>query len=61
MIKECSLFVKLASEEQLQAEATMREIRGAVLTKEQEIRDLNARVSELSVLNDAVASYNVIV
>ncbi|KAL0004423.1 hypothetical protein SO802_011984 [Lithocarpus litseifolius] len=57
MIKECSLFVKLASEERLQAEVTMREIRGVVLTKEQEIGDLNARVSELSVSNDAAASY----
>ncbi|KAK7842504.1 hypothetical protein CFP56_013697 [Quercus suber] len=57
MIKECSLFAKLASEERLQAEATMREIRGVVITKEQEIGDLNARVSELSVSNDAAASY----
>ena len=57
MIKECSLFVKLASEERLQAEATMREIHGVVLMNEQEIGDLNARVSELSVSNDAAASF----
>ncbi|XP_050276389.1 trans-Golgi network-localized SYP41-interacting protein 1 [Quercus robur] len=57
MIKECSLFVKLASEDRLQAEATMREIHGVVLMNEQEIGDLNARVSELSVSNDAAASY----
>ena len=39
----------------------MREIHGVVLTKEQEIGDLNARVSELSVSNDVAASYNVTV
>ena len=37
----------------------MREIHGVVLMKEQEIGDLNARVSELSVSNDVAASYNV--
>ena len=61
MIKECWLFVKLASEELLQAEATMREICGVVLMKEQEIGDLNAWVFELSVSNDVAASYNVTV
>ena len=61
MIKECWLFVKLASEELLRAEATMREIHGVVLMKEQEIGDLNAWVFELLVSNDVAASYNVTV
>ena len=39
----------------------MREIHGVVLTKEQDIGDLNAQVSELSVSNDSTTSYNVTV
>ncbi len=46
MIKECSQLVKTASEERLWAEATIREIRGVVFTKEREIEDLNARATE---------------
>lgn len=50
MVKDCTRFVKTVSEEWLQNEVKMRELHA-------EIEDLNARVSELSVSNDVVASY----
>jgi len=50
MVKDCSEFVRTASEERLRNEAKLRELHA-------EIEGLNARVSELSMSNDVVASY----
>ncbi|KAF8408364.1 hypothetical protein HHK36_007513 [Tetracentron sinense] len=60
MISECSKFVlhlKGTLDEQLQTEGTMRELHAVLYMKDQEIEDLHAKVTELSVSRDVSDSY----
>ncbi|KAK9276127.1 hypothetical protein L1049_005658 [Liquidambar formosana] len=57
MINECSESLKSALEERLQNEGTLRELHAILYMKDQEIEDLNAKVTELSVARDVVVSY----
>lgn len=56
---KCILFLKNALEEQLESEGTMRELHASLFKKDQEIEDLNAEVSEISLTHDVVVSYMV--
>ncbi|RWR72107.1 myosin-11 [Cinnamomum micranthum f. kanehirae] len=60
VIDDCSKFtssLKSALDEQLQSEGTVRELHAILFIKDQEIEDLGARVSELSVSCDVYVSY----
>ncbi|XXG45164.1 hypothetical protein AAC387_Pa02g0323 [Persea americana] len=60
VIDDCSKFtssLKSVLDEQLQSEGTVRELHAILFTKDQEIEDLSARVSELSVSCDVYVSY----
>lgn len=49
MMNECSNFVRNALDLQLQKEETIREIQATLSMKDQEIKDLRAKVTELSI------------
>ncbi|KAJ7945492.1 myosin-10 isoform X1 [Quillaja saponaria] len=57
IINECLQFIKTTSEEHLQTEATIRDLHSTLVMKDQEIEDLNSKVTEFSISNDVVASY----
>lgn len=52
MANECSKLIKHALDEWSQTAGTISELQATLSVKDQEIEDLNARVSELSVSND---------
>ncbi|KAG6654866.1 myosin heavy chain, non-muscle [Carya illinoinensis] len=51
MVNDCSEFVKAASEERLQTEATVRDLHALLFSKDQEIEYLNARVTEYGTIS----------
>ncbi|XP_057949438.1 trans-Golgi network-localized SYP41-interacting protein 1 [Malania oleifera] len=57
MIDECSEFLRSALSERSQTDGTIRELHAILFMKNQEIEDLSAKVTELSVSHDVVASY----
>ncbi|XP_010248789.1 PREDICTED: myosin-11 isoform X2 [Nelumbo nucifera] len=60
MISDCSKFtllLKSALDERSQTEGTVREFHAVLFTKDQEIEDLSAKVTELKVSCDVVVSY----
>ncbi|KAL5760021.1 hypothetical protein ACOSQ2_018859 [Xanthoceras sorbifolium] len=57
LMSECSQLLRSALEERLQSETAVRELNVVLHAKDQEIEDLNAKVSELSVSRDVAASY----
>ncbi|KAK4842533.1 hypothetical protein QYF36_023243 [Acer negundo] len=57
LVSECSQFLRSALEERLRSESAFRELNAVLHSKDQEIEDLNAKVSELSVSRDVAASY----
>ncbi|KAK3223539.1 hypothetical protein Dsin_010564 [Dipteronia sinensis] len=57
VMSECSQFLRSALEERLRSESAFRELNAVLHAKDQEIEDLNAKVSELSVSRDVAASY----
>ncbi|KAK2636658.1 hypothetical protein Ddye_031450 [Dipteronia dyeriana] len=57
LMSECSQFLRSALEERLRSESAFRELNAVLHSKDQEIEDLNAKVSELSVSRDVAASY----
>ncbi|XP_042504098.1 putative leucine-rich repeat-containing protein DDB_G0290503 isoform X2 [Macadamia integrifolia] len=60
IVGDCSkfiLFLKGALDERLRTEGTMRELQAILFKKDQEIEDLNATSTELSVSLDIVFSY----
>lgn len=60
VLDDCSKFtlcLKSGLDEQLQSEGTVRELHAILFTKDQEIEDLNARVSELSISSDVYVTY----
>ena len=52
MANECSKLIKHALDERSQTAGTISELQATLSVKDQEIEDLNARVSELSLSND---------
>ncbi|KAK3040771.1 hypothetical protein RJ639_029115, partial [Escallonia herrerae] len=57
MINECSKFIKDAVDEKIRTEGTIRELHAFIYMKDQEIGELSARITELSVSQDVVSSY----
>ncbi|KAL7261253.1 hypothetical protein ACSBR1_006819 [Camellia fascicularis] len=56
MMNECSMFVRNALEVQLQTEGKFKELHAMLFMKDQEIEDLHAKVTELSISHDVVVS-----
>ncbi|XP_021893852.1 uncharacterized protein LOC110811610 [Carica papaya] len=56
MISDCSKFLEIVKQEQLQSETMMRELQDVLCAKNGEIEDLNAKVTEFT-LSHTVASY----
>ncbi|KAF6165405.1 hypothetical protein GIB67_018849 [Kingdonia uniflora] len=60
MIRDCSKFAMLLNKnlgEKLQSEGTIRELHAILFTKDQDVEELGAKVSELSITHDVVISY----
>ncbi|XP_015894523.3 trans-Golgi network-localized SYP41-interacting protein 1 isoform X2 [Ziziphus jujuba] len=54
LMNECSRVINSVYEERLQTEATIRELQSVLVMKDQEIEDLNMKVSEFSALNKSI-------
>lgn len=54
LMNECLWMVRSAYEERLQADATIRELHSFLVMKDQEIEDLNKKVTEFSVSSESV-------
>lgn len=57
LMSECSQFLSSAWEERLKNESEIRELNAVLYKKDQEIEDLNAKITELSVSHDVAATY----